>query len=71
MTLAEFGGLVAGAEKRAKPYTATGVSAWLEERATPSIRTFEAMEKVAKRNKLQRSAVWLAFGVHPSGGARD
>lgn len=51
ITLADFGEMVGRAEKgRGKPYSATAVSEWIQERNEPTIAAFQAMAKVAGRS---------------------
>jgi hypothetical protein len=58
VTLAEFGDMVGRAEKgRSKPYSATGVSEWIQERNEPSIAAFQAMAKLSGRSFL-----WVTLG---------
>jgi hypothetical protein len=56
--LAEFGEMVGKAERdRSKPYSATGVSEWIQERNEPSIAAFLAMARLSGR-----SFTWVTLG---------
>lgn len=59
ISLARFGELVGNAEVgRKKPYSATGVSAWIRERGEPGLRAFDAMEAVTGK-----PSYWFSYGL--------